>query len=78
MVNKFKQSFRIAHFVFCVGVLVATAAQSDQDSKKSGDEELVKQLANPVASLISLRFQNNFDFNLGTGHGWRYTWISSR
>lgn len=37
-------------------------------------EELAKKLSNPVASLISLPFQNNFDFNLGpNSDGFRYT-----
>lgn len=35
--------------------------------------ELAKQLQNPVASLISVPFQNNFEFNLGPNDdGFRY------
>lgn len=36
-------------------------------------DELAKELANPVASLISLPLQNNFDFGIGALDGWRYT-----
>jgi hypothetical protein len=35
--------------------------------------ELAKKLSNPVASLVSIPFQSNFDFKMGTGSGWRYT-----
>ncbi|WP_200797137.1 hypothetical protein [Rubritalea squalenifaciens] len=34
-------------------------------------DELAKQLSNPVSSLISLPFQNNFDFGAGDD-GWQY------
>jgi hypothetical protein len=40
-----------------------------QGTSPGSDEELVKQLSNPVSSLVNVPFQNNFDFGLGTGDG---------
>jgi hypothetical protein len=37
------------------------------------EEDLAKKLQNPVADLISLPFQSNFDFGLGTEEAFRYT-----
>jgi len=47
-----------------------------QDSPPSADDaaELAKKLNNPVASMISVPFQSNFDFGLGPKQdGFRYT-----
>lgn len=50
----------------------STSAQTPPDSAADA-QELAKKLSNPVASLISLPMQSNFDFGMGTGSGWRYT-----
>jgi hypothetical protein len=55
------------------GMTLAAVSETEEATPKN-DEELVKQLANPVSSLISVPFQNNFDFNLGPNDdGFKYT-----
>jgi hypothetical protein len=50
------------------------APETQMPSKSSSDaQQLAKELSNPVASLISVPFQGNFDFGMGAGSGWRFT-----
>ena len=44
-----------------------------QETEEASAEALAKKLANPVAALISLPFQSNFDFGVGPLDGFKYT-----
>jgi hypothetical protein len=61
-----------------ITVIVATTvvpfAMHCTFAQEKSDEELVKELNNPVGSLISVPFQNNFEFKLGPNNdGSSYT-----
>lgn len=51
----------------------AGQGQAPASSAAAEAQELAKKLSNPVASLISVPMQSNFDYRIGTGSGWRYT-----
>jgi hypothetical protein len=53
----------------CLFLSLSVFAQEGQTSA----EELAKKLANPIASLISVPFQNNLDFGIGDDLGSRNT-----
>jgi len=55
-----------------LALLRANAAQPDSD-QESKTEELAKETQNPVANLIIVPFQNNFNF--GIGHNDATQWI---
>ena len=65
------------------GTLLLVSATQAQGANKpaSGEDDatkLAKQTQNPVANLISVPFQNNFNFNTGTTHATQWILTSSR
>ena len=60
----------VSALAFTTTALFAQDAATDE---KAAAAELAKKLANPVASLISVPIQNNWDFGIGSANAMRYT-----
>src|SRR5262245_35498160 len=61
--------FGVLSSVFLLTALSTQAAEPQKPStQEPSDEELVKETQNPVADLISVPFQNNFNFAAGPKH----------
>ncbi len=49
------------------------AQDGSPEDDKAAAAELAKKLQNPVASLIQVPIQNNWDFGIGSANAMRYT-----
>jgi hypothetical protein len=51
----------------------SSAEPTQKDTSKDNEAELAKKLQNPIAAIINVPFQNNFDFGAGPkGDGFQY------
>ena len=67
---------RLATALACALAFNTTTALFAQDAatdEKAAAAELAKKLSNPIASLISVPIQNNWDFGIGPVNAMRYT-----
>jgi hypothetical protein len=63
---------KIKHLTFITLVLTATPVLADDAAKQDDTEALAMKLQNPVANLISVPFQNNWDFGVGPTNALQY------
>jgi hypothetical protein len=56
-----------------LGALQAAEPASGSEEEEADSAELAKKLQNPVANLISVPIQNNWDFGIGPADAMRYT-----
>jgi hypothetical protein len=62
-----------AAFACALSFTTTLLAQDAASDPKAAEAELAKKLQNPVASLISVPIQNNWDFGIGPADAMKYT-----
>lgn len=70
IVGLLRHALKLASALALTAPLTAQEAATDD---KAAAAELAKKLQNPVASLISVPIQNNWDFGIGSANAMKYT-----
>jgi hypothetical protein len=66
--------WKVRSKIFLVGVaIVLSVALNGQEQQGASAQELADKLSNPVANLVSVPFQNNIDYGIGSYQGSKYT-----
>jgi hypothetical protein len=68
-----KQRLTLLALASALAVTTMLFAQEAATDEKTQEAELAKKLQNPVANLISVPIQNNWDFGIGPANAMRYT-----
>src|SRR5262245_66360574 len=63
----------LASGALAAGPAAAQDAAPSSNAAGDADQELAKQLSNPVSSLISFPLQENIDFGIGPDNGMKST-----
>jgi hypothetical protein len=66
-------NFNYPSVLAALAISLSIGTMNAQNTSASSAADLAKQLANPVASLISVPFQNNTDYGIGPLNGSRNT-----
>ena len=64
----FRRVLNFAVLFLALAALSTPATGQQPSNQGASEEELVKQTQNPIANLISVPFQNNFNFEAGPKH----------
>jgi len=70
-VNHASKRKRIIAFAGIAALLITAPLRAAEVQDQQA--ELAKELANPIASLISVPIQNNWDFGIGPDNAMQYT-----